>query len=137
MYQGVVHALRSAPDARYFVVVSQIYVTRKDHSMNHSGRLLDWRLRGEDAVRASGLPYTIVRPGWLTDQVPGRGVRLEQGDRGDGSITRSDVAAACVAALADPGARGKTFEIFNAPGPARAWSELFAGLAADPAPAAR
>jgi uncharacterized protein YbjT (DUF2867 family) len=25
----------------------------------------DWKRRGERLVRASGLPYTIVRPGWF------------------------------------------------------------------------
>ena len=51
--------------------------------------VLIWKGKGEDAVRASGVPYTIVRPGGLTDKPGGQsGVRLEQGDKGTGFIPR-------------------------------------------------
>ncbi len=133
MYRGVQNVLEHCgPHTERFVLVSQIYVTRPGHSMNQYGRLLDWRLRGEDAVRASGVPYTVVRPSWLTGSPGGGRVRLEQGDRGDGQIARADVAAACLHALAEPAAAGKTFELYNEPGAARPWPELFAALAPDP-----
>jgi uncharacterized protein YbjT (DUF2867 family) len=75
------------------------------------------RRRGEEALRASGRPYAIVRPSWLTDEAGGeQAIRLEQGDTGEGHIARSDVAAVVVAALGSPGAHGKTFEIYNEPG---------------------
>jgi uncharacterized protein YbjT (DUF2867 family) len=138
MYQGVRNVLEACaaggtPGPR-FVLVSQIYVTRSDHPMNQYGRLLDWRLRGEDAVRGSGLPYTIVRPSWLTDEPGGRtAVRLEQGDTGDGSVSRGDVAEACVQALGCPSAAHCTFEMYNEPGPPPAgWGRLFSALRKDP-----
>ena len=57
-------------------------------------------------LAASGLDYTIVRPGGLTDE-PGTGrVRT---DTGDGSIPREDVAAVLAAVLAEPGTVGATF----------------------------
>ena len=34
--------------------------------------LMDEKLKGEDALRASGAPYTIVRPGGLTNQPAGK-----------------------------------------------------------------
>ena len=34
--------------------------------------LMDEKLKGEEALRASGVPYTIVRPGGLTDQPGGK-----------------------------------------------------------------
>ena len=34
--------------------------------------LMDEKLKGEDALRASGAPYTIVRPGGLTNQLAGK-----------------------------------------------------------------
>lgn len=134
MYQGIVNVLNACgPGVERFVLVSQIYVTRPEHSINQYGRMLDWRLRGEDAIRAGGLPYTIVRPSWLTDRAGGAGLRLEQGDRGDGQVTRADVAAACLHALTEPAAVGKTFEMYNEAGRApAAWGELFASLAPDP-----
>ena len=33
---------------------------------------MDEKLKGEDALRASGTPYTIVRPGGLTNQPGGK-----------------------------------------------------------------
>lgn len=141
MYQGVLNALEAATagGARpHFALVSQIYVTRPENSMNSYGRLLDWRLAGEDAVRAAGLPHTVVRPSWLTDRhAAGSAVRLEQGDTGDGKICRDDVAEAIVNALYLPAGAGITFEIYNGSGSAGTdWSRLFGGLRRDEAPAA-
>jgi uncharacterized protein YbjT (DUF2867 family) len=57
-------------------------------------------------LAASGLDYTIVRPGGLTNE-PGTGrVRT---DTGDGSIPREDVAAVLAAVLSEPGTVGATF----------------------------
>ena len=74
LHGGVRHvldALGTTGADRHFVLVSQQHVTRRDHPMNAYGRMLDWRLAGEDAVRSSGLPYTVIRPGWLTDEPGG------------------------------------------------------------------
>ncbi|MEV5433838.1 SDR family oxidoreductase [Streptomyces sp. NPDC052701] len=136
MYDGVRNVLAAATEhggRPRVVLISQIFVTRREHPMNAYGRLLDWRLRGEDAVRASGLPYTVIRPGWLTDDAfAGTRVRLEQDDRGDGWVSRAAVAEACVQALGTSGATGKTFELYNEPGEAPTdWSPLFRRLTSD------
>jgi uncharacterized protein YbjT (DUF2867 family) len=132
MFQGVRNVLDAA-GAAHVVLVSQIYVTRTDHPQNRYGRMLDWRLAGEDLIRARGGPYTIVRPSWLTDaRGSGQAVALEQGDTGDGQISRDDVADACVHALWSPAADGKTFEMYNVAGPsATDWDQLFARLRPD------
>ncbi|WP_333779090.1 SDR family oxidoreductase [Streptomyces sp. IBSBF 3136] len=142
VYSGVRNVLAAAaenPVRPRFLLVSQIFVTRREHPMNAYGRLLDWRLRGEDAVRDSGFAYTVVRPGWLTDDgVAGAGVRLEQDDRGDGWVSRAAVAEACVRALGSAAAAGRTFELYNEPGTAPAdWEPLFRRLNPDPLPALR
>jgi uncharacterized protein YbjT (DUF2867 family) len=133
MYQGVRHALAAGTDLARFVLVSQIYVTRSNHPMNQYGRLLDWRLRGEDAVRASDVAHTVVRPSWLTSGAGGRtGISLRQGDDGDGKVSRADVAEACVRALALESAMNTTFEMYNEKGaPPASWDELFLALAKD------
>jgi nucleoside-diphosphate-sugar epimerase len=59
-------------------------------------------------LRASGLAYTIVRPGALTDE-PGSG-RVRIGET-DGSISRDDVAALLEFALHDPALAGVTFDV--------------------------
>ncbi|MCX4554509.1 SDR family oxidoreductase (plasmid) [Streptomyces sp. NBC_01387] len=140
VYDGVRNVLAAATDGGQrprMVLVSQIFVTRREHPMNAYGRLLDWRLRGEDEVRASGLPYTVVRPSWLTDSdVAGSRVRLEQHDRGDGWVSRKSVAEACVQSLRLPAAGGTTFELYNEPGAEPTdWSPLFAQLIPDRVPA--
>ena len=59
-------------------------------------------------LRASGLAYTIVRPGGLTDE-PGTG-RVNTAT-GDGNISRDDVAAVLAGALADPALAGVSFDL--------------------------
>lgn len=109
------------------VLVSQIYITRAHEHPDMSGIIIA-RARGEEALRSSGAAYTIVRPAWLTAG-PAAGIRLEQGDKGDGRISRASVAAACVAALESADAVGKTFEIYDASGALPDWSAEFAALA--------
>jgi uncharacterized protein YbjT (DUF2867 family) len=140
VYDGVRNVLAAAADGGrrpHLVLVSQIYVTRREHPMNAYGRLLDWRLRGEDEVRASGLPYTVVRPSWLTDSDnAGSRVRLEQHDRGNGWVSRKSLAEACVQALRLPSAGGTTFELYNEPGQEPTdWAPLFDRLIPDRIPA--
>jgi uncharacterized protein YbjT (DUF2867 family) len=119
------------------VLVSSAGVTREDHPLN---RLFDdvlrWKARGEDAVRAAGVPYTIIRPGGLTDADDGPGaIRLDQGDDGTGFIPRADVARLCVAALREPAARNRSFEAYAAGGPAPVdYPRLFGALVADTPP---
>jgi uncharacterized protein YbjT (DUF2867 family) len=68
---------------------------------------------GADAeLQASGLDYTIVRPGGLTDD-PGTG-RVQAGESvGRGQISRDDVSAVLAAALHEPATVGKTFEVIS------------------------
>lgn len=136
-FQGVRNLAEAAAAAKLdqLVVVSSAGVTREDHPLNKMfDNVLIWKGRGEQAVRASGVPYTIVRPGGLTDKPGGQaGVRLEQGDKGTGFIPRADVARVCVAALRSPPARNRTFELYSAPsaGPEMDWDAAFGKLAAD------
>jgi uncharacterized protein YbjT (DUF2867 family) len=139
-YGGVRSLAAAARDAgvRQFVLVSSMGVESGGGVVGWflnllSGDALEWKQRGEQALRASGVPYTIVRPGGLTDKPGGSaGVRFQQGDQGMGSIPRADVAAVVVAALGEADAIGRTFEIRTddglAPG---AWRRDFAGLARD------
>jgi uncharacterized protein YbjT (DUF2867 family) len=113
------------------VLVSQIYISRPEKYPEMTD-VIHARAAGERALRESGATYTIVRPSWLTDEPAGGGVRVEQGDRGDGEIGRDDVAAACVAALGDRNAHGKTFELYaDREASAPDWPAIFARLAAD------
>ncbi len=63
-------------------------------------------------LQRSGLDYTILRPGRLTDDAPTGRIRVGSG-LGGGTITRADVAAAIVACLETPATVGRTFELLN------------------------
>jgi uncharacterized protein YbjT (DUF2867 family) len=99
-----------------------------------SGDALKWKAKGEAYLRASGVPYTIVRPGGLTDDPGGQtGIALQQGDEGSGRIPRADVAAVMIATLDNPDALGKTFEVISdAEAKRDAWRTGFSALRRDP-----
>ena len=41
---------------------------------------MTYKLAGEDVVRSSGVPYTVVRPCALTEEPEGAELVIEQGD---------------------------------------------------------
>jgi uncharacterized protein YbjT (DUF2867 family) len=62
-------------------------------------------------LQKSGLEYTIVRPGYLTDD-PGTGrIEVNPDTRRGREIPRDDVAATVLATLDAPNAVGKVFEL--------------------------
>src|SRR3954464_7429684 len=64
----------------------------------------------EDALRATALDWTILRPGRLTDD-PGVGTVLLAPSVPRGAVTRDDTAAVLVALLDAPGTVGLTLEL--------------------------
>ncbi len=98
-FQGVARTADAAraAGARLMILLSSAAVTQGEHPHNCTFRsILKWKLRGEDHLRASGLPYVVVRALGLRDRAGGeQGVRILQGDRiafGE-DIARADVAA--------------------------------------------
>ncbi|MEB3219494.1 MAG: CIA30 family protein [Nostocales cyanobacterium 94392] len=91
------------------------------------GGILTWKLKGEDTLRASGIPYTIIRPCALTEEPGGKELILEQGDNIRGKISREDVAKLCVQALQEPSAYNLTCEVKQGENNASYidWEELF------------
>lgn len=83
-----------------------------------------WKLRSERLVRASGNPYTIVRPGWFDYNEPDqRKVVMLQGDKrqsgspADGVIARDQIARVLIDSLHIDAANHKTFELIADHGP--------------------
>jgi uncharacterized protein YbjT (DUF2867 family) len=121
-------------------LMTSIGVTNRTGSYNRSTESHDWKRRAERMVRASGLPYTIVRPGWFdynkSDEhqlVFLQGDKRQAGDSSDGVIARSQIADVLVHSLNSDQALRKTFELVATKGPAqKSLDELFAGLDADP-----
>jgi uncharacterized protein YbjT (DUF2867 family) len=138
-YGGVKNLAQAAADTgvQQVVLMSSAGVTHEDHVLNQMfDNILIWKSRGEDALRDSGVDYTIVRPGGLMDSPGGEtAVVFEQGDSSTGMISREDVALVCVAALQTPAARNKTFEVFGSEERApNDWTNLYSDLQSDNKP---
>jgi len=101
-------------------------------------KLMDYKLRGEDAVRAVGLPsYTIVRPGGMGAPPSSNSfpwplshakVLVSQGDNIRGRILRHDLAATCCAALMSNNTHNTTFEVVQATPKQEADTDHFADV---------
>lgn len=84
------------------------------------------KARADADLQESGLAYTIVRPGRLTD-APGSG-RVQLGEHlPGGSISRDDVAHLLAAALGEPATVGRTFDAVAGDAPI---DDALSGLAA-------
>ena len=91
-------------------------------------------------MRASGLPYTIVRPGWFDYNGPDehrlvllQGDRRQAGDPSDGAVARRQIAEVLIRSLVSDQALRKTFELIATAGPApKDFDALFAPLDPDP-----
>lgn len=131
---GAVRTLLTALEGRVVRValMSSIGVTGTGRG---SRDLLDWKRRGERLLRASGLPYTVVRPGWF-DAGTGAELRIDlrQGDSTEyGPVRREHVAETLVQALHAPTATGRTVEVFSVDGPpVTDWPGAFAVTDPDP-----
>jgi uncharacterized protein YbjT (DUF2867 family) len=121
-------------DIKQFVLVSSSGTTQEDHFLNKAfNNVMKWKFQGEEALRASGVPYTIVRPGGLVT-IPGgeQALVFAQGDTTAGRISREDLALICIAALQQPAAINKTFETYSSEAAgANDWAALFGSLQSD------
>ena len=140
-YGGVRNVLRvlGSRDARIALMTS-IGVTNRTGAYNRATEAHDWKRRAERLVRASGLPYTIVRPGWF-DHIGSDEHRLvflqgdtrQAGDPSDGAVARRQIAEVLVRSLPSRHALRKTFELIATAGPApEDFEGVFAPLEGDP-----
>lgn len=135
---GAVLNILTALDGRPVRIVLMTTIGVTKHTTGH-----DWKRRGERLVRVSGLPYTIVRPGWFdyndADQnriVLLQGDRRWSGDPSDGVISRRQIAEVLVASLTSGAAVGKTVELVAERGAEQGDLEpVFATTDPDPADA--
>ena len=105
----LIDAAKAQGIARY-LIISSMGADAPEEGPEQMQPYLRAKAEADAALVASGLDYTIVRPGMLTDD-PGVGtieVAPKLGRRG--SITREDVAATLLATLDAPNTIGKTFE---------------------------
>jgi uncharacterized protein YbjT (DUF2867 family) len=120
-------------------LMTSIGVTNRTGSYNRSTEAHDWKRRSERLVRASGSPYTIVRPGWFDYNKSDehkllflQGDTRQAGNSSDGVIARRQIAEVLVRSLCSAHALRKTFELVAEKGAAQKDLELlFAALDPD------
>jgi uncharacterized protein YbjT (DUF2867 family) len=129
---GVEHVVAGVSRAgMQIVLITQAYDARP--RVRELSRLIEWRKRGEQALRESSIAYTIVRPPSLTDETGGqRALRFEQGDGHRGQVSRADLARTCTQCLLTTASHCKTFGVYEDGRPATTdWEHALAALAMD------
>lgn len=107
-----------AAGVKQVVLVSSMGITQKENRLNAlgNGNILVWKRKAEEYLIASGLPYTIIHPGGLSDDKGGeRELVLGIEDKlttsgGPRRIPREDVAELCVQCLGMPEAINRSFD---------------------------
>src|SRR5215207_10644153 len=102
-----------AVGVRRYVMISSIGADRPQVASGAMRPYLEAKAEADEYLMASGLEYTIVRPGSLTDG-PGTGrVHLSRELGARGEVPRDDVAAVIAEVLDAPNTIGVTFEVFS------------------------
>lgn len=122
--EGVINLIDAAGEAgvERFVLESAIGVGDSAAGMPRPfrlvmGRILNAKDRAEARLHESGLTYTVLRPGGLTNDPPtGEVVVGEGGDSVSGRVPRADVARLMAAAPFTPAAENRTFEVVSREG---------------------
>lgn len=138
-YKGVANlaAAAKAAGAKHFVLMSSIGAGDENPATPLNkvfGMVLAWKGKGEQSLRDSGVPYTIVRPGGLVDCEAGKeGLVVAAGDaKVSGRVCRADVALVMADALKNPAAAGKTVALVGDPkGAPGGWTSAWTGIAKD------
>jgi uncharacterized protein YbjT (DUF2867 family) len=140
-YGGVRNVLQALGSRTVrLALMTSIGVTNRTGDYNRTTEAHDWKRRSERLVRASGMPYTIVRPGWFDYNAPDQhrlvllqGDKRQAGDSSDGVVARRQIAQVLVHSLNSSQSLRKTFELIASKGPAQDdFDALFAPLEADP-----
>ena len=97
---------------RRYVIVSAISAGRPEEWSEPMRPYYEAKAEADRRLEESGLDYTIVRPGSLTDD-PGTGRVTVGTGLAYGDIPRDDVAAVLLAVLVTPASIGKTFELVS------------------------
>ena len=101
------------------VLVSSLCAGRWLHPLNLFGLILIWKRVGERCLERSGLDWTVIRPGGLSEddsRSTTEGVLVTEADQQQSnSIPRRLVAQVCLDVLEQPRACGRILEITSSP----------------------
>jgi uncharacterized protein YbjT (DUF2867 family) len=142
-YDGIRNTLAAAKGTGFrgrFLYMSTVGVTTPSPAaalLNLIKRnVLKWRKLAEEEIRSSGIDYTIIRAGMLTNDPAGRRA-IEIGQSGyplafQYRISRADVAEVFVEALRHPETRRARFNVVGVSGsPREEWRLLLSALKKD------
>ena len=138
-YKGVANLVDAAKAAKVkqVVLMSALGAGNSDpeYMLNKRfGMVLMWKGKGEEHLRKSGVPYTIVRPGGLKNCDAGKTDIKFSGDPGltGDAICRADVGLVMAAALGNPQALRKTVGVVAQDGAPSDPAKKFATINPDP-----
>jgi uncharacterized protein YbjT (DUF2867 family) len=113
-YGGAVKLIEAAQHEgiRRYVIVSSVGANQRPEGNEGFAVYLQAKHDADEKLRESGLDYTIVRPGGLTDDAATGNVSIAQHlDRSE--IPRDDVAAVLLAVLGADNTIGKDFDLMG------------------------
>ncbi len=89
--------------------------TETPDSLPFIANFLRAKRRGEQVLEQGSVPYTIVRPGGLTNDPGGQPIIMQRTLHPGGRISRDDVAEVLVQALLQPASQNQIVEIISQP----------------------
>jgi uncharacterized protein YbjT (DUF2867 family) len=108
----LIEAARANGIGRY-LMVSSIGANRPERWSGQMRPYHEAKAEADAALTSSGLDYTIVRPGRLTDE-PGTGrVEIAEALEWGGEVSRDDVAAVLAEVLGAPNTAGRSFDLLG------------------------
>ena len=112
-YGGAVKLIEAAQFARVrrYLIVSAMGVNHPDRWSEQMRPYYQAKAEADAQVEASGLDYTSVRPGGLTDEEGSGRIDAAPLLERSGQIPREDVAATLVACLDEAATVGKAFDV--------------------------
>lgn len=108
----LIEAAKQAGISRYLIVSSMGAANPPAEGGGTFGEYLRAKAGADQALMQSGLDYTIVRPGHLTDGPATGKVTIGNG-LDSGEVSRADVAAVLLACLDDPRTAGIDFDLLE------------------------
>ena len=126
---GAIRAIEESEQRgiQHFVMVSAM---RAEQPLEGPPAIRHYRVAkklADERLRASGVPYTILRPGRLSDEPASGRVRSDPAAGHGMHISRENVALCVLASLRQPGARGHSIDLLDGEQPIE---DLFASLEA-------
>lgn len=109
---GAIKTMQAAEEAgiKRYVMVSAIGADRRERWNDALLPYYAAKHYADEWLAASGLYYTILRPGALTDEAGTQQIDVGYPTTPGGNIPRADVAAVALAALDEPATLGKAFD---------------------------